>query len=66
MRKGVDIDTVIKMTAMMTNLIGEQAKVMIRDNPNIQIDDFDPVMAQVMKYMRVLEYGFLDPEANHD
>ena len=66
MREGVDIDTVVKMTAMMTNLIGEQAKVMIRDNPNIQIDDFDPVMAQVMKYMRVLEYGFLDPEADHD
>lgn len=66
LRDGIDIDTVIKMTAMMTNLIGEQAKTMIRDNPNIQIDDFDPVMAQVMKYMRVLEYGFLAPEANHD
>ncbi|WP_243681191.1 hypothetical protein [Lacticaseibacillus manihotivorans] len=66
LRKDVDINTVINMTAMMTNLIGEQAKKMIRDNPNIQIDDFDPVMAQVMKYMRVLEYGFLDPEANHD
>lgn len=66
LRKDVDIDTVINMTAMMTNLIGEQAKTMIRDNPKIQIDDFDPVMAKVMQYMRVLEYGFLDPEAKHD
>lgn len=63
LRDGIDVATVIKMVAMLTNLIGEQAKGMIRDNPQIQLDDFDPIIAQVMKYMQVLEYGFLAPQA---
>lgn len=66
MRPGIDTQTVVNMMTMMMNLIGEPAKKMIRDDPNIQINDFDPIIAQVLQYVRILEYGFLDPEDKHD
>lgn len=63
LRAGVTPQLVTNMVAMLTNLIGDQAKVMIQANPNIQVQDFDGLIDNVMQYMQILEHGFLAPEA---
>ncbi|MCI1987470.1 MAG: TetR/AcrR family transcriptional regulator [Lactobacillus sp.] len=64
LREGVSADTVAKLLLVMTNLIGEQSKEMIRQNADIKIEAFDPVIAQVLDYIDILEHGFLAPNAD--
>ena len=59
LRAGVTAETISNMILMLSNAIGEQAKVMVRANPQIKIEDFDPVVDQAVQYMDVLEHGFL-------
>ncbi|WP_461214073.1 TetR/AcrR family transcriptional regulator [Lacticaseibacillus sp. GG6-2] len=59
LREGVSATTVANMLLTMVNLIGEQSKAMIRQNPEITIDAFDPIIDQVLTYIDILEHGFL-------
>ncbi len=59
LRPGVSADTVANMLLMLVNLIADQSKQMIRDNPNIKIEAFDPIIDQVLANIDILEHGFL-------
>lgn len=59
LRDGISTTTVSNMILMVSELIGQQAKVMIRQDPQIKIEAFDPVIAQAKQYMAILEHGFL-------
>ncbi|WP_179394864.1 TetR/AcrR family transcriptional regulator [Lacticaseibacillus absianus] len=59
LRDGIDPTDVATLVMAMTNLIGEQSKAMLQRNPNMKIDEFEPVIANVMTYMDILEHGFL-------
>lgn len=58
-RDGITQDDVIKLVTAISMLIGEQAKVMVRQNQNIKIAEFDPIVDEAMKYMDILQHGFL-------
>lgn len=62
LRAELNPKTITKMISMMVDLIGDRAKEMIRINPHITIEEFDPMIDEVMEYMRILEYGFIAPE----
>lgn len=59
-RPGINIDDIIKMITGITMIIGEQAKVLIQANPNIKIAEFDPIIADALKYIDILQHGFID------
>lgn len=63
LRPGVAVETVAKLLLTLIDLITEQSKEMIRQDPNIKIDAFDPVIAQVLDAIDILEHGFLAPDA---
>ncbi|WP_127849193.1 TetR/AcrR family transcriptional regulator [Lacticaseibacillus hulanensis] len=59
LRPGISVNDVIKLVTAISMLIGEQAKVMVQNNPNIKIAEFDSVVNEAIKYMDILEHGFL-------
>jgi AcrR family transcriptional regulator len=59
LRPGVKPATVQKLMTAMTMLIGEDAKALIQNNPDITISEMGTVIHEVEDYIDILEHGFL-------